>query len=94
MKKGAYLINTSRGAVINENDLYTALTDGTLSGAAIDVMVKEPPERDNPLLTLDNCIITPHAAWVSIEARHRMIGILCENIRSFIKTGNGINKVY
>ena len=94
MKKGAYLINTSRGAVINENDLYTALTDGTLSGAGIDVMVKEPPEKDNPLLTLDNCIITPHAAWVSIEARHRMIGILCNNIRSFIKTGEGINKVY
>ena len=94
MKKGAYLINTSRGAVINEADLYTALTNGTLAGAAIDVMVKEPPEKDNPLLTLDNCIITPHAAWVSIEARHRMIGILCDNIRSFIKTGEGINKVY
>ncbi len=94
MKKGAYLINTSRGAVINEADLYTALTDGTLAGAAIDVMVKEPPEKDNPLLTLDNCIITPHAAWVSIEARHRMIDILCNNIRSFIRSGEGINKVY
>ncbi len=94
MKKGAFLINTSRGAVINENDLYTALTDGTLSGAAIDVMIKEPPSRDNPLLTLDNCIITPHAAWVSIEARHRMIGILSDNIRSFIKTGKGINRVF
>ncbi len=94
VKKGAYLINTSRGAVINENDLYTALTDGTLAGAAIDVMVKEPPEKDNPLLTLDNCIITPHAAWVSVEARKRLIDILCQNIRSFIKTGNGINKVF
>lgn len=94
MKKGAYLINTSRGAVINESDLYTALTDGTLAGAAIDVMVKEPPEISNPLLTLDNCIITPHAAWVSKEARLRLIDILSQNIRSFIKTGEGINKVY
>ncbi len=94
MKKGAYLINTSRGAVINEDDLYTALTDGTLKGAALDVMVKEPPMPENPLLTLDNCIITPHAAWVSVEARLRLIDILCQNIRAFIKTGEGINRVY
>ncbi|MBQ8254136.1 MAG: D-2-hydroxyacid dehydrogenase [Clostridia bacterium] len=94
MKKGAYLINTSRGAVINEADLYTALTDGTLAGAGIDVMVSEPPKKDNPLLKLDNCIITPHAAWVSREARLRLIDVLCKNIRSFIDSGEGINKVF
>ncbi len=94
MKQGAYLINTSRGAVINENDLYEALTNGTIAGAGLDVMVKEPPSPDNPLLSLDNCIITPHAAWVSVEARLRLIDILCQNIRAFIKTGNGINRVF
>lgn len=94
MKKGAYLINTSRGAVINENDLFNALSSGHLAGAAIDVMVKEPPEKTNPLLTLDNCIITPHAAWVSIEARKRLISILCDNIEAFIKNGEGINRVF
>lgn len=94
VKKGAYIINTSRGAVIDETALYEALTNGTLKGAALDVMVKEPPSPDNPLLTLDNCIITPHAAWVSIEARRRLIDILCKNIDSFIESGKGINSVF
>lgn len=94
VKKGAYIINTSRGAVIDEYALSRALKNGTLAGAAIDVMVSEPPEKDNPLLSLDNCIITPHAAWVSIEARRRLIDILCQNIESFIKTGKGINRVF
>jgi glycerate dehydrogenase len=94
MKKGAYLINTSRGAVINENDLADALISGQLAGAALDVMAKEPPEKDNTLLKLDNCIITPHAAWVSIEARKRLIAILCDNIDSFVEKGEGINRVF
>ena len=93
MKKGSYLINTSRGAVIQEEALYRALTSGKLAGAALDVMVKEPPAADNPLLHLDNCIITPHCAWTSIEARQRLIQILAANIRSFIDTGAGINRV-
>lgn len=94
MKKTAYLVNTSRGAVINQADLFAALRDGVIAGAALDVLVKEPPERDEPLLTLDNCIITPHAAWVSIEARKRLVSILADNMRSFITTGKGINQVF
>lgn len=94
MKKGAYLINTSRGAVIDEEALYKALTDGHLRGAALDVMRQEPPSADNPLLTLDNCIITPHAAWVCIEARERLVSILCDNIDAFLRTGQGIHRVF
>jgi len=93
MKKGAYLINTSRGAVVDEDALYEALSSGHLAGAALDVMVKEPPSPDNPLLTLNNCVITPHCAWTSIEARTRLTKILSDNIRSFLKTGKGINRV-
>ncbi len=93
MKDGASIINTSRGAVINENDLADALSSKKLSSAAIDVMCKEPPERDNPLLSLENCIITPHCAWVTPEARNRLLDIIAKNIRSFIETGAGINSV-
>ncbi|MBQ7125421.1 MAG: D-2-hydroxyacid dehydrogenase [Clostridia bacterium] len=93
MKDGASIINTSRGAVINENDLADALSSKKLSSAAIDVMCKEPPERDNPLLSLESCIITPHCAWVTPEARNRLLDIIAKNIRSFIETGAGINSV-
>ena len=93
MKRGAYLINTSRGAVVDEEALYEALTTGRLAGAGLDVMVKEPPLPDNPLLTLDNCIITPHCAWTALETRHRLVDILAANIRSFIASGQGINRV-
>ena len=94
MKRGAYLINTSRGAVVNEADLAEALTDGRLSGAALDVMCKEPPERDNPLTGLAHCIVTPHCAWVTPEARKRLLLILERNISSFVNTGKGINRVF
>ena len=93
MKPGAYLVNTSRGAVIDEQALYRALTNGQLKAAALDVMTKEPPARDNPLLTLDNCVITPHCAWTSKEARLRLTEILANNIRHFLNTGKGINRV-
>lgn len=94
MKKGAYLINTSRGAVVCEDALYDALKEGHLRGAALDVMRQEPPAPDHPLLTLDNCIITPHAAWICREARERLIDILCRNINAFLSTGRGINRVF
>lgn len=68
MKSTAYLINTSRGAVVNEADLIEALDTGQIAGAALDVLAKEPPERDNPLLEMDNVIVTPHAAFYSDDS--------------------------
>ncbi len=68
MKKTAILINASRGAVIDEEALYVALKKRWISGAALDVMKKEPPERDNPILSLGNVIVTPHMAWYSTES--------------------------
>lgn len=68
MKPTAYLINTARGAIINEEMLYRALTEGWIAGAALDVMSNEPPAPNHPLLDLDNVIVTPHAAFYSISA--------------------------
>lgn len=68
MKPTAYLINTSRGPLVDENALYKALKEGLIAGAGLDVMEQEPPSADNPLLTLDNIIITPHVAFSSDKA--------------------------
>lgn len=84
MKPGSFLINTSRGGLINESDLAQALKDGHLAGAALDVLSTEPPSPDNPMLSCDNCIITPHIAWSSKEARTRLIDILASNLKSYI----------
>ncbi|MBO4769617.1 MAG: D-2-hydroxyacid dehydrogenase, partial [Clostridia bacterium] len=92
-KCGVFLINTSRGAVINEKDLAEALESGRVAGAGLDVLTTEPPLPDNPLLHLDNCIVTPHCAWTSLEARKRLIGIIDRNIDSFVRTGRGITEV-
>lgn len=73
MKGTAWIINTSRGPVIREDDLVTALDQGLIAGAALDVMATEPPEKDkHPLLNRDNVFITPHIAWMSLEARDDM----------------------
>lgn len=84
MKKNALLINTSRGPVINEADLKKALDEGVIAGAGVDVLSCEPPKKDNPLLSCDNCIITPHIAWASYEARSRLMNIFKSNIEGFI----------
>lgn len=68
MKKSAYIVNVSRGGIINENDLYEALKDGDIAGAACDVFCSEPVAQDNPLLKLDNFLATPHIAWYSESA--------------------------
>ena len=83
MKKSAYLINTARGPLIHEQDLADALNTDQIAGAALDVLSTEPPQANNPLLTAKNCIITPHNAWMSKEARKRIIDITGKNIWAF-----------
>ncbi len=85
MKPNAVLINTSRGPVINEADLAAALKEGRIAGAGVDVLSTEPPKADNPLLSCDNCIITPHIAWASLEARTRLMNIFRANVEGFLR---------
>ncbi len=85
MKPSAYLINTARGGLINERELAQVLYQKKIAGAALDVLSTEPPDKNNPLLSLPNCIITPHNAWMSMEARKRIMDITKENITAFIK---------
>lgn len=92
MKEGAYLINTSRGPVVKEADLAHALNCGHLAGAGVDVLQKEPPGRENPLLTAKNCVITPHIAWAAHETRARLLQIAVENFKAFLK-GNPVHNV-
>ena len=84
MKNGVILINTSRGQLIVEDDLVEALKSGKVSAAGLDVLQTEPPPEDHPLLSLPNCIITPHIAWAPREARLRLMSIAYENLRSFL----------
>lgn len=92
MKKTALLINTSRGPVINEADLKKALDEGIIAGAGVDVLSSEPAKKDNPLLCCDKCLITPHIAWASFEARSRLMNIFKSNVEGFVK-GEPINVV-
>ena len=85
MKDGAYLINTSRGGVLDEQAVADALRSGKLAGAAVDVVSQEPMKEENPLLTAPNCIITPHIAWAPTESRQRLLDCVVENIRCFLK---------
>lgn len=85
MKNTAYLINTSRGPVINEADLRKALDEGIIAGAGVDVLSCEPPKADNPLLGAEKCFITPHIAWASYEARSRLMDIFKSNVEAFVK---------
>lgn len=84
MRKGALLVNTSRGGLIDEPDLAWALATGTLAGAALDVLGVEPPPPDNPLLSAPNCIITPHQAWTSRAARSRLLAVTAENVAGIL----------
>jgi len=93
MKDGARLINTSRGAVLNEHDVAEALNSGKLAGAALDVLANEPARSDNPLLTAKNCIITPHIAWASKASRLRLLSVLEASLDNFVKTGVGLNRI-
>ncbi len=92
MKPSAILINTSRGGLVHEQDLADALNQERIGGAALDVLSTEPPAADNPLLHAKHCVITPHIAWATLEARRRMMAITATNIRAFIE-GKPINVV-
>ncbi len=92
MKDGVILLNTSRGPLVNEADLAEALRSGKVYAAGIDVVSEEPMREDNPLLTAPECFITPHMAWMSKEARTRLIDIAVNNIRQWTN-GTAINVV-
>lgn len=92
MKDGAILINVSRGGLVNEEDLADALNSGKLFAAGLDVVSKEPIEKDNPLLKAKNCIITPHMAWAAKEARQRLLDTAVDNVEKFYK-GHLVNTV-
>ena len=84
MKSSAFLINTSRGPLIIDEDLADALNQGVIAGAGLDVLSMEPPMRDNALLKSRNCIVTPHIAWATNEARSRLMNIAVKNVEGFL----------
>lgn len=84
MKKGALFVNTARGGVMVEQDLYNALESKHLGGAAIDTLRVEPMEEDCILMGAKNCIMTPHIAWAPVETRVRLMNIVADNIRAFL----------
>ena len=85
MKPSAYLINTGRGPLLDEQAVADALRNNQIAGAAVDVLSTEPPASDNPLLSAPNCIITPHNAWAAVEPRHRLMQIAADNLKAFIE---------
>lgn len=92
MKRGAILINTGRGPLVNEADVAAALKSGQLGGYGADVMCQEPPAADNPLLGAPNAFITPHIAWATHEARVRLMQIAVDNLKAY-SDGASINVV-
>ena len=92
MKKSAFLLNTSRGPIVVDEDLAEALNNDVIAGAGIDVLSVEPPAADNPLFKAKNCIITPHIAWATKEARLRLMNATVNNLSSFLN-GNPVNVV-
>ena len=92
MKPTAYIINTARGALIDEKALITALQDGVIAGAGLDVQEVEPLPEDSPLFMMDSVIITPHMGWRGLETRRRLIDLLRKNITAFAE-GRPINRV-
>jgi len=92
MKSTAVLINTGRGGLINEADLADALNSGRIAAACLDVLSTEPPLATNPLISAENCFITPHVAWATLEARQRLMNITVDNLKCFL-SGNPQNVI-
>jgi glycerate dehydrogenase len=92
MKPSAFLVNTSRGPLIHEQDLADALRAGVIAGAALDVLSVEPPAPDNPLLSAPRCLVTPHIGWATLESRSRLMEVVTRNLRSF-QAGSPVNVV-
>ncbi|PWJ50375.1 2-hydroxyacid dehydrogenase [Faecalicatena contorta] len=92
MKPTAYLINTARGALIDEKELINALQNNVIAGAGLDVQEVEPLDNASPLYTMDNVIITPHMGWRGLETRQRLVSIIRDNISAFSK-GQPVNRV-
>ena len=94
MKPTAFLINSSRGPLVRDQDLANALNAGVIAGAALDVLSIEPPRANNPLLSAKNCLITPHIAWATLEARSRLMDVAVSNVDAFLqgKPQNVVNQ--
>ena len=93
MKPSAFLLNTSRGPLIDEAALAAALNAGQIAGAGLDVLAVEPPVENNPLLTTKNCLITPHISWATRAARARPMRVTVANVAAFLagKPQNVVN---
>ncbi len=94
MKRTAFLLNTSRGPIVREEDLAAALNEGKIAGAALDVLSTEPPPLNNPLFMAKNCLITPHVAWATKESRLRLMESVVSNLSAYLDGNpkNVINK--
>ncbi len=93
MKPSAFLINTSRGPLIDEAALADALNNDKIAGAGLDVVSVEPVKQDNPLIQAKNCYITPHIAWATFSARQRLLNTAVDNVKVFLegKSQNQVN---
>ena len=91
MKNNCVIVNTARGGIINEQDLYDALKENKIQAAGLDVFEQEPPPKDHPLFELPNILVTPHNAALSLECRKRMAIEVCETVSFYLKDKEKLN---